>query len=112
MISPLPESDEPEYDRFKRFAKAVLAVPKSEVTPPEDLGETRSPKTPDRRQDRWRGPGTGETQGGTSEVSGERVAAVSETGGMIQPCRSILTNSVSGAKLKPKIAFVTIRPFQ
>lgn len=27
---------ESEHDRFKRFAKAVLAVPKSEITPAEE----------------------------------------------------------------------------
>jgi hypothetical protein len=36
MIQPLPESlGGSARERFKRFAKAVLAVPKSEVTPPE-----------------------------------------------------------------------------
>jgi hypothetical protein len=28
---------ESEQDRFKRFAKAILAVPKSEITPPEEV---------------------------------------------------------------------------
>jgi len=37
MIQPWPEAlgDSP-HDRFKRFAKAVLAVPKTEITPPEE----------------------------------------------------------------------------
>jgi hypothetical protein len=37
MIQPLPETlgDSP-HDRFKRFAKAVLSVPKDEITPPEE----------------------------------------------------------------------------
>jgi hypothetical protein len=37
MIPPLPESwGGTEHDRFKRFAKAVLSVPKTEITPPEE----------------------------------------------------------------------------
>jgi len=37
MIQPLPEAlGDSAQARFKRFAKAVLAVPKSEVTPPEE----------------------------------------------------------------------------
>jgi hypothetical protein len=37
MIQPLPESlGDSAQARFKRFAKAVLAVPKSEITPPEE----------------------------------------------------------------------------
>ena len=39
MIPPLPESSESEYDRFKRFGKALLAVPKAEITPEETTGE-------------------------------------------------------------------------
>ena len=37
MIPPLPESTEPEYDRFKRFAQALLAVPKAEIMPEDAL---------------------------------------------------------------------------
>ena len=37
MIQPLPDTfGESEQGRFKRFAKAILAVPKSEITPPEE----------------------------------------------------------------------------
>ncbi|MGD0870461.1 MAG: hypothetical protein ABSB88_12965 [Bryobacteraceae bacterium] len=37
MIQPLPEAlGVSAHDRFKRFAKAILAVPKSEITPPEE----------------------------------------------------------------------------
>ena len=33
-ISPLPEAfGQSEHDRFTRFAKAILAVPKSEIMP-------------------------------------------------------------------------------
>jgi len=32
MIPPIPESGESDHDRFKRFAKAILGVPKSEIT--------------------------------------------------------------------------------
>jgi hypothetical protein len=35
MFPPLPESNESEYDRFRRFAQALLAVPKAEATPKE-----------------------------------------------------------------------------
>jgi hypothetical protein len=31
MFPPMPGSGESEHDRFKRFAKAILAVPKAEV---------------------------------------------------------------------------------
>ena len=38
MIQPLPDSlGESEQARFKRFAKAVLAVPKSEIMPAEEV---------------------------------------------------------------------------
>jgi hypothetical protein len=37
MIPPMPEPDESQHDRFKRFAKAVLADPKSEVATWEEL---------------------------------------------------------------------------
>jgi hypothetical protein len=38
MIPPLPESlGGSEHERFKRFAKAVLSVPKTEITPPEEV---------------------------------------------------------------------------
>lgn len=37
MFSPLPESNETPHCRFKRFAKAILAVPKSEATPAEQV---------------------------------------------------------------------------
>jgi hypothetical protein len=36
MIPPMPDSGGSAQDRFKRFAKAILAVPKSEITPPEE----------------------------------------------------------------------------
>ena len=35
MFAPLPESNESEHNRFKRFAKAILAVPKTEIETPE-----------------------------------------------------------------------------
>jgi hypothetical protein len=31
MIPPIPSTNESDHDRFKRFAKAILAVPKSEI---------------------------------------------------------------------------------
>jgi hypothetical protein len=37
MIPPMPEANGPEHDRFKRFAKAVLADPKSEVATWKEL---------------------------------------------------------------------------
>jgi hypothetical protein len=37
MIPPMPKSDEPQNDRLNRFAKAVLADPKSEVATWEEL---------------------------------------------------------------------------
>ncbi len=40
MIPLAPESlGGSEHDRFKRFAKAVLSVPKTEITPTEELLE-------------------------------------------------------------------------
>ena len=36
-MPPLPETGESEYDRFKRFAKAILAVPKSQIETPEQI---------------------------------------------------------------------------
>ena len=39
MLPPLPHSGESEHDRFKRFAKAILAVPKSELPTPEQAIE-------------------------------------------------------------------------
>ena len=44
MIPPLPESNEPEYDRFRRFAKALLAVPKAEIMPEEALAKLEDQK--------------------------------------------------------------------
>jgi hypothetical protein len=44
MIPPLPESNEPEYDRFKRFAKALLAVPKTELMPEDALTKLEDQK--------------------------------------------------------------------
>ena len=45
MLPPLPPTGESEHDRFKRFAKAILAVPKSEITPPEQaLAELQAQK--------------------------------------------------------------------
>jgi len=35
MIAPLPQSNEPEHDRFKHFAKAILSVPRTEIETPE-----------------------------------------------------------------------------
>jgi hypothetical protein len=35
MFAPLPESNESPHDRFKRFAGAILAVPKTETETPE-----------------------------------------------------------------------------
>jgi hypothetical protein len=35
MTPPPPLTDQSEYDRFKRFTKATLSDPKSEITPPE-----------------------------------------------------------------------------
>lgn len=38
MIPPLPDSlGGSEHERFQRFAKAVLSVPKIEITPPEEV---------------------------------------------------------------------------
>lgn len=38
MIQPLPDSlGRSEHDRLKRFAKALLAVPKAEIMPEETL---------------------------------------------------------------------------
>jgi len=35
-LPPLPDRLRgSEYDRFKRFAKGILSVPKTEITPPE-----------------------------------------------------------------------------
>lgn len=31
MFDPMPDTGESEHDRFKRFAKAILSVPKTEV---------------------------------------------------------------------------------
>ena len=39
MLPPLPDSGESAHDRFKRFAKAILAVPKSELPTPEQAIE-------------------------------------------------------------------------
>lgn len=39
MLPPLPDLGESEHDRFKRFAKAILAVPKSELPTPEQAIE-------------------------------------------------------------------------
>jgi hypothetical protein len=36
MFDPIPESGESANDRFKRFAKAILAVPKAEVPTAEE----------------------------------------------------------------------------
>jgi hypothetical protein len=49
MFAPLPGSNETPHDRFKGFAKAILAVPKSEITPAEKvLSKLESQKTGDR----------------------------------------------------------------
>jgi hypothetical protein len=40
MIPPLPDTfGKTEHDRFKRFAKALLAVPKPEVAPEETVAK-------------------------------------------------------------------------
>jgi hypothetical protein len=44
MLPPLPESNESEYDRFKRFAQALLAVPRSEIMPEEALEKLKAQK--------------------------------------------------------------------
>jgi hypothetical protein len=44
MIPPLPESNESEYNRFQRLAKALLAVPKAEITPEETLAKLEEEK--------------------------------------------------------------------
>jgi hypothetical protein len=44
MIPPLPETDESRHDRFKRFATAILAVPKSEIMPREALSQLEEKK--------------------------------------------------------------------
>jgi len=31
MMPPIPPTDESEHDRFKRFAKAILSVPKAQI---------------------------------------------------------------------------------
>ena len=36
MMPPLPETDESEHERFKRFAKAILSVPRNEIVSPEE----------------------------------------------------------------------------
>ena len=46
MLRPLPDSGETAHDRFKRFAKAVLAVPKTEITASErKIEELQAEKT-------------------------------------------------------------------
>jgi len=37
-MPPPPESNESELERFKRFAKAILAVPKSEINTVKQTG--------------------------------------------------------------------------
>jgi hypothetical protein len=37
MISPLPDADESASTRFRRFARALLAVPKTEIETPEQI---------------------------------------------------------------------------
>jgi hypothetical protein len=44
MIPPLPESKQSEYDRFRTFAKALLAVPKAEIMPEEVLAKLEDEK--------------------------------------------------------------------
>jgi hypothetical protein len=36
MIPPMPESGQSEYNRFRHFAKALLAVPKAEIPTAEE----------------------------------------------------------------------------
>lgn len=43
-MPPLPESNGSEYDRFRRFAKALLAVPKTEISPEETLAKLQEEK--------------------------------------------------------------------
>ena len=46
MLRPLPASSETAHDRFKSFAKAILAVPKSEITTSDQkLEELHAEKT-------------------------------------------------------------------
>jgi len=44
MIPPFSQSDESEHDRFRRFAKALLSVPKAEITPEETLAKLEAEK--------------------------------------------------------------------
>jgi hypothetical protein len=44
MFAPLPESNGSEQDRFKRFAKAILAVPKLEIAPEQTLSRLEAEK--------------------------------------------------------------------
>lgn len=44
MFPPLPPTGEPEYDRFKRFAQALLAVPKAEIMPEQALAKLEAEK--------------------------------------------------------------------
>ena len=37
MISPLQDADESSTARFRRFARALLAVPKTEIETPEQI---------------------------------------------------------------------------
>ena len=44
MVPPLPDSNESEYDRFKRFGQALLAVPKTEIMPEQAQAKLESEK--------------------------------------------------------------------
>jgi hypothetical protein len=45
MFPPLPEiPGESQQDRFRRFAKAILAVPKAEIMPEEAFAKLESQK--------------------------------------------------------------------
>ena len=39
LIPPLPETNESEYERFKRFAASIFAVPRSKVMPEQALAK-------------------------------------------------------------------------
>lgn len=51
MIPALPESNESAHDRFKRFAHAILSVPKTEIeTPEQAIARLQSEKRQIERQ--------------------------------------------------------------
>jgi hypothetical protein len=62
MIPPLPAAlGETPGDRFKRFTKAILSVPKTEIeTPEQAIGRLEAEKRKIREDDRRRETGEGE----------------------------------------------------